>query len=131
MARSRCARSGADRCLSSVLCHGGEPAIESVGIRGSAPAEMRVGTHQHDLSVVRDQCGHAVVTKPLGRDRGALVAHRPAGHDQRPPPAELGVQGGPDAAFGPYALDVRHAVAGQRTPAGEPLRARRPNGPSR
>ncbi len=53
--------------------HSGQPSVEGVGIRSSPPAEMCVGAHQHDLAVgkmVCDQCGHAVVTKPLGHDRG-------------------------------------------------------------
>jgi hypothetical protein len=31
--------------------HSGQPSVESVGIRASPPAEMRVGAHQHDLCV--------------------------------------------------------------------------------
>jgi hypothetical protein len=36
--------------------HSGQPAVESVGIRASSPAEMRVGTHQHDLSIGISAC---------------------------------------------------------------------------
>jgi hypothetical protein len=33
----------------AVSGHGGQPSVERVGTRTSAPAEMGVGTHQHDL----------------------------------------------------------------------------------
>jgi hypothetical protein len=76
---------------------------------------MRVGTHQHDVSVVCEQHDHAVVTQPVGHDYGMLDAPRPAGRHQRPLVAEFGVQGGVRAVFGPDTLAVRHPIAGQRT----------------